>query len=252
MMQLFWELGYTDQALQRSTEALALAQQIGDPSSLVHAQFFSAVLSQYRRDAAETYARADTLTAFATTQGLMHHAAYGRLLLGWALARQGDAAAGVVHIHQGLEAVQRIELKLYRPYFLALLAEAYGQAGQPEAGLTVLVEALTLAAVTEERWWEAELYRLQGALLLQFPSPDMCKVEGCLLQALNVARRQQAKALELRAALSLARLWQGQGKRAAARQLLAPIYGWFTEGFETPDLHEAKVLLDELSSSAAS
>jgi predicted ATPase len=105
---------------------------------------------------------------------------------------------------------------------------------------------LTLVAATEERWWEAELYRLQGALLLQLSSPHMCKVEGCFHQALHVARRQQAKALELRAALSLARLWQGQGKGAAARQLLAESYRWFTEGFDTADLQEAKALLAEL------
>src|SRR4029453_11253235 len=179
MMQLLWELGYTDQAQQRSAEALARAQQIDDPSSLAHAQFFGTVLSQYRRDAAETYARTDALTAFATTQGLVHHAAYGRILLGWALTRQGDATTGVAHMQQGLAALQQTGLKLYRPYFLALLAEASCQAGQPEAGLTVLAEALTLVAATEERWWEAELYRLQGILLLQCPSPNMCKVEGC-------------------------------------------------------------------------
>ncbi|HEY5866155.1 MAG TPA: AAA family ATPase, partial [Candidatus Tectomicrobia bacterium] len=246
IMQLLWELGYTDQARQRSAEALALAQQIGDPSSLVHAQFFGAVLSQYRRDAAETYAGADALTAFATTQGLVHHAAYGRILLGWALARQGDATTGVAHIQQGLAALQLTGLKLYRPYFLALLAEASGQAGQPEAGLTVLAEALTLVAATEERWWEAALYRLQGAMLLQLPSPNMCQVEGCFHQALDVARRQQARALELRAALSLAQFWQGQGKRAAARQLLAESYSWCTEGFDTVDLQDAKALLEEL------
>jgi predicted ATPase len=127
-----------------------------------------------------------------------------------------------------------------------LLAEASGQAGQPEAGLTVLAEALTLVAATEERWWEAELHRLQGVLLLQLPLPDVGQAEGCLLLALDVARRQQAKALELRAALSLARLWQGQGKGAAARQLLAESYRWFTEGFDTADLQEAKALLAEL------
>jgi predicted ATPase len=137
-------------------------------------------------------------------------------------------------------------LKLYHPYFLSLLAEAYGLAGQPEAGLTVLTEAFTLIAATEERWWEAEVYRLQGALLLQLPLPDVGQAEGCFQQALDVARRQQAKALELRAALSLTRLWQGQGKRVAARQLLAESYGWFTEGFDTADLQEAKALLAEL------
>ena len=127
-----------------------------------------------------------------------------------------------------------------------MLAEAYGQAGQPEAGLTVLAEALTLVAATEERWWEAELYRLQGELLRQLPRPDVGQAEGCFQQALDVARRQQAKALELRAALSLARLWQGQGKRDEPRQLLVEIYRWFTEGFDTADLQEAKALLEEL------
>jgi predicted ATPase len=112
-----------------------------------------------------------------------------------------------------------------RPHWLALLAEAYGQVGQPEAGLTVLDEALTLVATTEARWWEAELSRLKGTMLLQFPSPDAPQAEACFQQALAVARRQQAKALELRAALSLSRLWQPQGQRQAARELLAPIYG---------------------------
>jgi predicted ATPase len=245
MMQLLWELGYANQAQQRSAEALALAQQIGDPSGLAHAQFFDAFLSQYCRDAAETYVRADALTAFATTQGLVHRAAHARLLLGWALARQGDATTGVAHMQQGLEAVQGVGLKVHRPYFLALLAEASGQAGQPEAGLTILAEALALVAATEERWWEAELYRLQGALLLQLPSPDVGQAEACFQQALHVACHQQARALELRAALSLARLWQGQGKNAAARQLLAASYHWFTEGFDTADLQEAKALLQE-------
>jgi len=157
---------------------------------------------------------------------------------------QGDAATGVVQIAQGWEAVQRIGQQLYRPYQLALLAEAYGQAGQPEAGLPCLAEAVTLVAATEERWWEAEVSRLQGELLLQLPHPALPQATACFHQALEVARRQQAKALELRAALSLSRLWQQQGKRAEAYALLAPIYGWFTEGFDTADLQEAKVLLE--------
>ena len=143
-------------------------------------------------------------------------------------------------VHQGMGP------QLLRPYYLSLLAEAYGQAGQPEAGLTVLTDALTLVATTEERWWEAEVYRLKGVLLLQRSLPDVGQAEACFQQALDMARRQQAKALELRAALSLARLWQGQGQPTAARQLLAEIYGWFTEGFDTADLQEAKALLAEL------
>jgi len=128
-----------------------------------------------------------------------------------------------------------------------VLAEAYGKAGQPEAGLQVLAEAMMRMATTEERWWEAEVSRLQGELLLQLPSPDVPQAEAAFLRALEVARRQQAKALELRAALSLCRLWQKQGQRAAARQLLAEIYGWFTEGFDTADLQEAEGLLDRLA-----
>src|SRR6516162_1206627 len=162
----------------------------------------------------------------------------------WALARQGDAATGVAQIAQGWEAVQRIGQQLSRPYQLALLAEAYGQAGQPAAGLPCLAEAVTRVAATEERWWAAEVSRLQGELLLRLPRPDIPQATACLHQALDVARRQQARALELRAALSLSRLWQQQGQRAEASALLAPIYGWFTEGFDTADLQEAKVLLE--------
>ena len=135
MMQLLWELGYTDQAQQRSAEALALAQQSGDPSSLAHAQFFGAVLSQYRRDAAETYARADALTAFATTQGLVHHAAYGRILLGWALARQGDATTGVAHMHQGLEAIQQTRVSsCTAPIFSPCWRRRLARRGSPRPG----------------------------------------------------------------------------------------------------------------------
>ena len=143
--------------------------------------------------------------------------------------------------------VQRLGQQLYRPYQLALLAEAYGQAGQPEAGLTCLAEAVTRVAATEERWWEAEVYRLQGELLLCLPRPEIPQATACFHQALDVARRQQARALELRAALSLSRLWQQQGQQAEAHAYLAPIHGWFTEGFDTADLQEAKRVLEELS-----
>jgi predicted ATPase len=160
---------------------------------------------------------------------------------------QGDVAAGVQQIHQGLAAHRNIESPLGRPHRLSLLAEAYGQAGQPSAGLQVLAEALTLVNATEERWWEAELHRLKGALLLQLPNSDVSQAAACFQQALDVARSQQAKSLELRAALSLSRLWQQQGKGANARDLLMPLYGWFTEGCDTPDLLEAKALLAALS-----
>ena len=193
---------------------------------------------------AATQAAAEATIALATTHGLAHRVAQGQILQGWALAMQGDTATGVAQITQGWEEVQRLGQQLYRPYQLALLAEAYGQAGQPAAGLPCLAEAVTRVAATEERWWAAEVSRLQGELLLRLPRPDIPQATACLHQALDVARRQQARALELRAALSLSRLWQQQGQRAEASALLAPIYGWFTEGFDTADLQEAKVLLE--------
>jgi predicted ATPase len=247
MAQVLWGLGYNEQAQQRSQEALALAQELGHTPSLAHAQFFAAILAQSRRDIAATSARADALIAFTTAQGLAHRVEQGRILRGWALAMQGEAAAGVAHIRQGLAARQDVDHKLGRPYYLTLLAEASGQAEQPEAGLTALAEAGTLVEATEERWWEAEVYRLQGELLRQRPLVDVDQAEACFQQARHVARHQQAKLLELRATLSLARLWQGQGKGAAARQRLEEIYGWFTEGFDTTDLQEAKALLEELA-----
>jgi DNA-binding winged helix-turn-helix (wHTH) protein/predicted ATPase len=244
--QTLWGLGYADQAQQHGQDALTQAQQTGHPLSLAYARAFAARLAQWRRDVAATQAHAEALMTFAVTHGFGHRVALGRCLRGWALAMQGDAAAGVAEIHQGCVALHEMGHKLYRPYDLALLAEAYGQGGQPETGVTVLAEAVTLVAATEERWWEAEVSRLQGALLLQLPLPAVGQAEACFQQALDVARRQQAKALELRAALSLARLWQRHGQPTAARQLLAPIYGWFTEGFDTVDFQEAKALLAEL------
>jgi adenylate cyclase len=240
-------LGDADQAWQRSQEARARAQQVEHSPSLVWAQLFAAVLSQNCRDVAATQAYAEAMTVLATAQGFGHRVLHGRILRGWALAMQGDAPTGVAHIQQGLAAVQSTGLTLYRPYFLALLAEAYGEAGQPDAGLSGLDEALTLVEATEERWWEAELHRLKGELLLRLPRPDISQAASCFHQALEVARRQQARALELRAALSLSRLGQQHGKRDQARQLLSEVYSGFTEGFETPDLQEARARLDALT-----
>ena len=242
---VLWGLGYADQAQRRSQEALALAQQGGHAPTQVYAELFAAVLSQCQRDVTATHVHADTVIAVAAEQGLVHRGGHGGLLRGWALAMQGDAVAGVAQIRQGITVSQGEGLNLFCPYFLALLAEAYSLAGQPDTGLQVLAEALTLVVETEERWWEAELHRLQGALWLQLPIADVRQAEACFQQALDLARCQQAKALELRAALSLSRLWQHQGQRQAARALLAPIYHWFTEGFDRPDLQEARALLDE-------
>ena len=226
---------------------MALARQREHTLSVVYATLYAALLSQTCREVAATQAHADAAIALVATQDLGLRLAQGRMLRGWAVAMQGDAADGVAHLRQGLAVDHGVGPQMLRPYFLSLLAEAYGQAGQPEAGLPVLAEALTLVATMDARWWEAELYRLKGALLLQLPRPDVPQAETCVRQALEVARGQQAKTLELRAALTLSRLWQQQGKQADAHALLAPIFGWFTEGFDTADLQEAKALLAALA-----
>jgi predicted ATPase len=150
-------------------------------------------------------------------------------------------------MRQGLAIYQATGAEVGRPYFLALLAKGYRTEGQAEEGLRVLDEALTAVQKTGERWCEAELYRLKGEFIFARSSEDDAETETCFQQAMHIASQQQAKSLELRAAMSLSRLWQRHDKRHEARHVLAPVYGWFTEGFDTADLQEAKALLEELS-----
>src|SRR5262249_36795094 len=166
---------------------------------------------------------------------------------GWALAAQGQHEAGIAQMHQGLAARQATGSVNTLSEYLACLAEAYGGIGQAEEGLRLLAEALVWVDTAGQRHYAAEVHRIKGELLLQQAIPDRPQAEACFQRALAVARRQQAKSWELRAAMSLARLWQQQGKQAEACELLAPIYGWFTEGFDTADLQEAKALLEELA-----
>jgi predicted ATPase len=165
---------------------------------------------------------------------------------GWTLAAQGRGEESIPQIHQGLAAYQVTGAEISRAQYLALLAEACGTGGQPAEGLRVLAEAVTVAHNIGERWFEAERHRLKGELLLALSVDNQVEAEACFQQALTVARQQQAKSWELRVAMSLSRLWQSQGKRQAAHDLLAPVYGWFTEGFDTADLQDAKALLDAL------
>ena len=167
---------------------------------------------------------------------------------GWAWVAQGWAEDGREHIQQGMQTVFATDSVLARPYFLALLAEAHGKLGQPEAALSFMDEALALVEQTGEHHHLAEIHRLKGEILLSQSSDSPPEAEHCFHQGLDIARHQQAKSWELRAATSLARLWQSQGKRQDAYDLLAPVYGWFTEGFDTADLQDAKILLEELQS----
>jgi predicted ATPase len=192
-------------------------------------------------------ALADVLLTLATAQGFPLFVGSGTCWRGWALAMQGQSEAGLAQLHQGMAVVLAMGQTLTRPLDLVLRAEAAEHTGQVEEGLPLLAEARTVLEAYERGDLVSETYRLQGELLLRRAVPDAAQAEASFRQALAIARRQQAKSWELRAATSLSRLWQCQGKRDEARELLAPIYGWFTEGFDTADLQEAKALLDEWS-----
>jgi predicted ATPase/class 3 adenylate cyclase len=247
-----WFLGQPDLALEKSKEALSLTQQLSRPLSLAQALAMAASVHQYVRDARACKAQAEAAVALSTEHEFPFWRAIGTILRGWALAEMNEVENGIVEMRQGLAAFRATGAECLRPYYLTLLAERHGQVGQAQEGLNLLSEAQAAVDRNGERWWQAEIYRLKGELMLK-----QCRVEGLQAEkqmeaemyfhrALDTARRQGARSFELRATLSLCRLWQKQGKRAEARTMLADIYGWFTEGFGTADLQEAKTLLGEV------
>jgi len=242
-----WYLGYPDQGLARSDEAVTLAQQSAYPFSLCFALDMAAIFHASLREVRTAQERAEAAISLAQEQGFPHWKAFGSIMRGWALVHQGQAQEGIAQISQGLTTYRATGAELHRSYFLTLLAEAHGAMEQPEAGLMVLTEALTLTDKIGVRCSESESYRLKGELLLQLSSDHQAEAGNCFHHAIRIAQSQQAKSWELRAATSLARLWQQQGKRQEAYDLLAPVYNWFTEGFDTADLQEAKALLDALA-----
>jgi predicted ATPase len=262
-----WYLGCPDQALKRSHKALALAQELSHPFSLAFALHFAAVVCQLRREEQAARERAEAMTALSGEQGFALFLALGTIWRGRAMAEQGQREEGIAQMRQGLAAFGATGVELGQIYYFALLAEAYREVGQTEEGLTALAEALAVAQKTGERFYEAELYRLKGELTLaqsrvqglgsRVQAKQKAKgknqkakieseAEACFRQAIDIARRQSAKSLELRAVVSLSRLWQRQGKGEEARKMLEEIYSWFTEGFDTADLREAKALLQEM------
>ena len=242
-----WMLGYPDRALTRNDESLTVAQKVAHAYSLGCALYMSAILYQYRGESQRVQVQTAELLTFAREAGFARWLAGATILQGWVLAQQGEPEAGIVQIQHGLVAWRAMGGKLAQPYLLGLLAEAHGNAGQAAEGLRVLGEALAIVDESGERRFAAELHRLKGELLLQQARSLRTAAEICFRQAIDMARDQQAKSLELRAVMSLSRLWQTQGKRAEAYQMLAEIYGWFSEGFETPDVREAKSLLATLA-----
>jgi class 3 adenylate cyclase/predicted ATPase len=265
---VLWYLGYPEQALRRNQAALTLAGELAHPYSLTHALSCAAWFHQLRRESNTVRERAATAITLATEQGFAMELGWATVLQGWALAEQGHREEGMAQMHQGMAAWQASGAEIFHVWWLALLADGYRGEGKADEGMAALTEAFTRIEQTEERFYEAELYRLKGELTLQkfqvqsfkfqvpsnpqplTPNPQaQAEAEACFLKAIDIARTQQAKSWELRATMSLTRLWQQQGKRHEAHNILAAVYNWFTEGFDTKDLQEAKALLEELNHS---
>jgi predicted ATPase len=259
---IYWFLGYPEQARERTAEALTLARELAHPFSLAWALACTGFLYQFLRDSQQTQNTAEEVLRLSQEQGFSFMNAWCDFWCGWVLAQQGEVKKGLTQMHRGLTAYRTGGAEVGWPYLLALLAETSAQGGQIEQGLQLVAEALATLEKNTDRCYEPELYRIKGELVLQsgVRSPEsqeenqkakmtdpQAEAEGCFQQAILIARERQAKMFELRAVMSLSRLWQQHGKKAEARQMLAEIYGWFTEGFDTTDLKEAKALLEKLA-----
>ncbi len=240
-----WILGFPDQALARGRDALAMAQALSHPFSVGMARCWLAYVCQFRRDVQMVREQSEAALALSTEQGFPLWAAMATTMHGWAMAMEHKSEEGVAELQQGIAAWRATGAGAWLAYYGTLLTEAFDIFGKAEDAQHEFDEAQAAMEKTEERWWEAEIYRLRGSLLLRHSMAP--EAETWFQRALDVARRQHAKSLELRAATSLARLWRDQGNVADAREGLAPVYGWFSEGFDTPDLQEAKALLDQLN-----
>jgi predicted ATPase len=240
-----WLLGYPDQARARIDEALALGIQSSQSIRYAMTLIFSAMFHHYLGEIQAVQLRAQEIKALGTAYGFAYHLVSGSMFEAWALARQGQSPQGTAQLRQILEVRVASGHRLFLPYELGLLSEAYLMEREPTAGLAVLEDALAVVAQTGEYVWQAELLRIQAELLLAQGAPAE-EVETSYLQAIKVAHQQKARSLELRACMSLARLWQNAGRNGEARELLTPIYSWFTEGFDTLDLQDARALLKEL------
>jgi predicted ATPase len=239
-------LGYPDQALAQSSAAIAEARRLAHPPSLAVNLSIGARLLSLVRDNPALFERADQLVAVATEQGFPHWHAEGTVFRGWVKIKNGDVTEGISLLRSGSAAYRATGAEMFMPHYIGLLARAYEIAGQFEEALALFDDALQIGERTGERWFAAELNRHKGQLLLRQGYSEAA--EELYRKALHIAEEQGAKLWELRATVSLARLRRDQGHPAEARDLLAPVYGWFTEGFDTPDLKDAKALLDELAS----
>ncbi|HEU4679357.1 MAG TPA: hypothetical protein VFS35_07540, partial [Terrimicrobiaceae bacterium] len=243
-----WLLGYPMQAERAGREAIALTEEIGHVLGVAHAlRIGGCYLDIFRRDGNSAREHAMALKEFSERHRLPYFRGEAKVILAWSLVEQAPTQIAVGQMREAYVNREITARRVNGPFLLSLLADADARIGRPAMGLSVLDEALALVEEMDERWWEAELHRLKGQLLLSLTPDKAAVAEACYERAINVARDQGAKSLELRAATSLARLWHKQGKVEPARELLAPICAWFTEGFDTPDLKDARALLGELS-----
>ena len=238
-------LGYPDQALARSSAAIAEARRLAHMPSLAHCLAFDARLHSLDGDNAALGERAGELIAVATEQSFPERRGHGVIYRGWAKVKNGDVAEGTSLLRSGSTGLRATGREAGAPHFMTLLAKACEIAGQTDAAVTLLDDALRIIETLGQHWFAAEVSRHKGELLLRQGQAEAA--EDLYRKALSIAREQEAKLWEVRASMSLARLWRDQGRRAEARDFLAPVYGWFTEGFDTPDLREAKALLDGLA-----
>jgi predicted ATPase len=244
--QTLWFLGYPEQARHWIHEAITLAQTLHHAHSTAMALYFAARLELLCRNAAAASAQAAACRALSTERGFALFGAMSLFVQGWVRFEQGEGHAGLEQMHEGMRATAATGNEIARSLFSGVYARVYSQAGQIDEGWSAVQQALDAVEASGRRDYEAELYRLKGELFWRQAEPEMSEAEACFRQALALSRQQHAKSLELRAATSLARLWQSQGKRQEAYDLLAPVYDWFTEGFDTADLREAKQVLEAL------
>ena len=238
-----WITGRSDESLQRIDEALTLARELSEPQGLAHAALFASLLYQMRRDTLMAQYYAEAVIDISREHGLALYGAMAMIMQAWTLSKRGGAQEAIVQIREGLAALDATGTFLVRPHFLALLVEVLSKAGQIEEALVLLDEAMAMVNSKGERYYEAELYRLKGELLLKQTTDNEAKAEDCFRQSMAIAKSQKAKSWQLRTALSLARLYQSRGKLLEVSELLTPIYESFTEGFESDDLRDAAALL---------
>ena len=242
-----WLLGYPDTTLARVPDVFELSTALDHPFTSAYARCYASIIYQMRRMGREAYDQVEVAVTHSTGQGFVFWLTVAKIIQGWALMALGQGEKGLAQMRQGILDFRAAGSVLLMPYYLSLLSEGYRNCNQFAAGLNALDEGIELIERTGERWCEPEINRLKGQLLLQQSPDHAIEAEACYQKAISIAQHQGAKSWELRAATSLARLRQSQGKRQEAYDLLAPVYGWFTEGFDTVDLIDAKTLLDELS-----